>query len=147
MVSQLGDPPIAVQTLVLVAVLHEGGNKCPLFGVQAIEVQQDGIFFLRPGLYPPLSGMRALLFYFHVDPHPIMPLNGHSILSQTYFFHYFYRRSKSLVLYRKAGASFLISSCKSLAKWHFLAFWLKNWNVCNNICPLMLAHINNSPMT
>ena len=92
MVSFLRDSPVAMQTLVFVAVVHEGSDNCPFFGMFAIEIQEDGILLLGPGFDFSLFGVQVLLLDFHADSHSIGPLDRHSILSLTNFFHYIYRR-------------------------------------------------------
>jgi len=93
MIALKVDPSIAMQTLILISVMHERSNGTPFFGKLIVEIKQYGIFLLRPCFDFPLFVLEMFLFDFHANFGPIISLDGYSIMSLTYFFHVIYRRS------------------------------------------------------
>jgi hypothetical protein len=55
-----------MQALVLVSVIHEGGNLCPLFRELLVKLKKLVILFISPGFDSPLGYLLVLLLNFHV---------------------------------------------------------------------------------
>ena len=65
--AELREPTIAVKTLVLVAVLHEAGDFCPLLGIGLVELQELVVLLAGPGFDLTLLDVLVFLADFHVD--------------------------------------------------------------------------------
>lgn len=65
--AQLGEPAVAMETLVLISVLHEGGNVAPSLGVLLVEFEQLVVFLCAPGFDFPFGDVLVFLLNFHAD--------------------------------------------------------------------------------
>ena len=61
MSSELGNPAVAVEALILVSIDHEGSDDCPFFGVFVVKVNEVLIFFRGPCFYFPFFGVEVFL--------------------------------------------------------------------------------------
>ncbi len=64
---QLRQPPVAMQALVLISVLHQGCNVSPPFRVSLVELQKLVVLFGSPGFDFPFSDVLIFLLDFHAD--------------------------------------------------------------------------------
>lgn len=85
--SELGDPSVAMETLIFVSVDHEGGDDGPFFGVFVVELYEVLIFFRGPGFNFAFFGVEVFLFDFEIDLESVKALDGFAELSWVLFFH------------------------------------------------------------
>lgn len=85
--SELGDSSVAVETLVLVSVGHEGSDDCPLFGEVLVKLNEVLILFGSPGLNLSLLGVEVLLFDLETDLEAVKAFDRLGELSGVAFFH------------------------------------------------------------
>ena len=62
--TQLWEPPVSVETLIFISVLHETCNNAPFLGVLLVKFDQLIIFFWAPSLYFSFFRVSALGFDF-----------------------------------------------------------------------------------
>ena len=82
--TQLGEPSVSVETLVLVSVCHQSGDESPFFWVLVVEFNKFLVFFGSPGLHFPLLQVCIFLFYFKFENTSIVIWRSHYR-----FFHHF----------------------------------------------------------
>lgn len=81
--AELGEPTVAMEALVLIAVIHESGDEPPFLGVLIIEFDELFILFGGPGLDFALLQVRVFLFDFHFENTAFVIWRAHH-----HFFHY-----------------------------------------------------------
>lgn len=62
--AELRYPAIAMETLVLIPVVHERGNQCPFFGVLIVKLYEMLVLIWGPGFNFAFFGVKVLLFDF-----------------------------------------------------------------------------------
>ena len=81
MSTKLRDSAVAMEALIFIAVVHEGGDDCPFFGVFIVELGQSLVLIRGPSFNFTFFGVEVLLFDFQIDFNTIKALNGFAKLS------------------------------------------------------------------
>ena len=84
--SELGESSVSMETLVLIAVSHKGGDTCPLFGVFLMQFDKLVILLGAPSFDFTFFGISVFMFDFELEFFAILSGNWDNKLS----FHFFY---------------------------------------------------------
>jgi hypothetical protein len=86
--TKLAKSSVAMQALILIAIIHQLSDQTPFFRMMGVKPNQLLVLFRTPSLYMPLFAVQMLLAHFHVDLNPVISLDWHKKLTFVFFFHY-----------------------------------------------------------
>jgi hypothetical protein len=78
---ELRDPAVAMKTLVLIPVVHEGGDECPFFGILIVKLYEMLVLIRCPGFNFAFFRVEVFLLDFEVDFDAVKALDRFAKLS------------------------------------------------------------------